>query len=237
MARPPLPRSAVERFLADARANPPAVRTGPPPRILFAMDATASREPTWDLAMNLHAELFHAAAESDRKTNAGRPADPIAVQLVYYRGYDEFHVSPWSTSPAELLGRMTGVACRGGLTRIERVLEHALLETRREAVRAAVFVGDCCEEPAAKVVAAAGRLALFQLPFFVFQEGRDPVAAQVFRDIARITGGAHMPFAPGSAARLRELFGVVARYAAEGRAGVRDLPHATAQAVLAQLPP
>lgn len=71
MARPPLPSSAVERFLADARANPPAARTGPPPRILFALDATASREPTWDLAMNLHAELFHAAAESDRKTTAG----------------------------------------------------------------------------------------------------------------------------------------------------------------------
>ena len=231
MSRPPLPRTAVQRFLAEAHANPPTARTAPH-RILFALDATASREPTWDLAMNLHAELFQAAAETGRQS-----AGAIAVQLAYYRGYNEFHVSPWSTSPAELLGRMTGVSCRGGLTRIERVLDHALRETRREAIKAAVFVGDCCEEPAAKVVAAAGRLALFQLPFFVFQEGHDPVAAEMFRSIARITGGAHMPFAPGSAARLRELFGVVARYAAEGRRGVRDLPHATAQAVLAQLPP
>lgn len=232
MSRPPLPRTAVQRFLADARANPPVAKTAAPQRILFALDATASREPTWDLAMNLHAELFQAAAETGR-----RSAAPIAVQLAYYRGYNEFHVSPWTTSPAELLERMTGVSCRGGLTRIERVLEHALRETGREAIKAAVFVGDCCEEPAAKVIHAAGRLALFRLPFFVFQEGHDPVAAQVFRDIARITGGAHMPFAPGSAARLRELFGVVARYAAEGRAGVRELPHAAAQAVLAQLPP
>lgn len=232
MSLPPLPRSAVERFLANARANPPAARTAPPHRILFALDATASREPTWDLAMNLHAELFQAAAETGRQT-----ARPIAVQLAYYRGYNEFHTSPWSTSPADLLGCMTGVSCRGGLTRIERVLEHALRETRRDAIRAAVFVGDCCEEPAAKVVAAAGRLALFRLPFFVFQEGHDATAAEVFRAIARITGGAHMPFAPGSVARLRELFGVVARYAAEGRRGVRDLPHATAHAVLAQLPP
>ena len=237
MARPPLPRSAVERFLADARANPPAVRTGPPPRILFAMDATASREPTWDLAMNLHAELFHAAAESDRKTTAGRPAGPIAVQLVYYRGYNEFHVSPWSTSPTELLGRMTGVACAAVSRASNGCSNTRCWKTRREAVKARCSWATAARSPPPSWVAAAGRLALFQLPFFVFQEGHDAVAAQVFRDIARITGGAHMPFAPGSAARLRELFGVVARYAAEGRAGVRDLPHATAQAVLAQLPP
>ena len=232
MPRSLAPRADVQRFLDVARANPPAPRDVPPHRVLFALDATASREPTWDLAMQLHAELFNAAADAKRASGTA-----IAVQLAYYRGYDEFHVSPWSTSPAELLRRMTGTACRAGRTRIEQVLAHALRETRREAIKAAVFVGDCCEEPAAKLTAAAGRLALFKLPFFIFQEGHDASAAQVFRAIARITGGAHMPFAAGSAERLRALFGVVARYAAEGRAGIRELRHEAAQAVLAQLPP
>jgi len=129
MARVPARATPVERLLAEARRPPPA-----PPRrlrILFALDATASREPTWDLAMNLHAELFQAAAGTG-----------VAVQLVYYRGWREFHVSPWSDVPADLLRRMTGVACRGGLTQIQRVLEHGLREAQRERIQAAVFVGD-----------------------------------------------------------------------------------------------
>ena len=181
--------------------------------------------------MNLHAELFKAAAN----TSTGDSGD-VAVQLAFYRGYDEFRVSPWSTSPDDLLNRMTGVACRGGLTQIHRVLAHALAESRKVRIKAAVFVGDACEEPHAVVTAAAGRLALFNLPFFVFQEGGDPRAASVFRDVARITGGAHAPFAPGSAETLRTLFGAVARYASRGRSGLREIEHRLARDLLAQLP-
>lgn len=182
--------------------------------------------------MNLHAELFQAAA--DNAADAG--ADDLAVQLVYYRGFEEFHASPWSTSPPDLLRRMTGVACRGGLTQIRRVLAHALAEARAVRVKAAVFVGDACEEPQGQVIAAAGRLALFKVPFFVFQEGHDPTTARVFQDLARITGGAYAPFAPGSADQLRTLFGAVARYATRGRSGLREIEHRLARDMLAQLP-
>lgn len=233
LAKTPAPRDDVARFLADVRASkPPAQKSAEPNRILFALDATASREPTWDLAMNLHAELFEAAA----KTPAGRDSADVAVQLVYYRGFNEFHVSPWSASSEDLLRRMTGVVCRGGLTQIQRVLNHALNESRKVRVKAAVLVGDACEEPHAAVTAAAGKLALFKVPFFVFQEGADPMVARVFRDIARITGGAHAPFAPGSAETLRTLFGAVARYAAHGRSGLQGLEHRLAREMLAQLP-
>lgn len=232
MPRPPATTADVRRFLAAAQANPLTRTPQRTRRVLFALDATASREPTWDMAMALHAELFQAASA------AGRDAETrISVQLAYYRGHNEFHTSPWSSAPADLIAEMTGVACRGGLTRIGRVLAHALAETRREPVAAAVFVGDCCEEPAAALTAAAGRLALFKLPFFVFQEGNDRAAAEVFQAIARITGGAYAPFAPGGAERLRALFGIVAQYAARGRRGVGELQHDAARAVLAQLPP
>ena len=232
MAKTPVPREAVARFLADADASkPPAQRGSDATRILFALDATASREPTWDLAMNLHAELFRAAADNPTGT------DGVSVQLVYYRGFAEFDASPWSTSPQELLRRMTGVACRGGLTQIQRVLGHALAESRTVRIDAAIFVGDACEERYADVTAAAGRLALFKVPFFVFQEGDDPMVARVFRDIARITGGAHAPFSTGSADQLRALFGAVARYATRGRSGLREIEHRLARDMLAQLPP
>jgi len=225
----------VERFLAAARTTkPPAERTKGPTRILFALDATASREPTWDLAMNLHAELFRAAAGG---AGAGHGDDAVAVQLAYYRGYNEFHASPWSASPEALLERMTGVACRGGLTQIARVLAHALAESRRNPVKAAVFVGDACEEPHGPLTAAAGKLALFNLPLFVFQEGDDPNAHRLFRSLARITGGAHAPFEAGSADQLRALFGAVARYASRGRAGFGEIEDQVVRGILAQLPP
>lgn len=228
MARVPVPRSEVSRFLALAGKTPPARKDAQgehSARILFAMDATASREPTWDMAMNLHAELFSAAAGGG-----------VAVQLAYYRGFNEFHASPWSTSPAELLAQMTGVRCRGGLTQIARVLRHALDESRQQRIKAVVFVGDACEEEHDALAGRAGQLAVFNLPCFVFQEGADPDASRVFRDIAAITRGAHVPFAPGSADTLRSLFGAVAAYAAQGRAGLAAIEHATARRLLAQLP-
>ena len=100
-----------------------------------------------------------------------------------------------------------------------------------------MFVGDACEEAHGALTAAAGRLALFNLPLFVFQEGNDPNAGNLFRSIARITGGAHAPFEPGSADQLRALFGAVARYAARGRAGFGEIEHHIVRAMLAQLPP
>ncbi len=236
MPRPPTPHDNVQRFLAQARAaGLPAKRA--PRRVLFALDATASRESTWDLAMNLHAELFQVAAGQAGANQGGGAAAEIAVQLAYYRGFNEFHASPWSTSAAELLGYMTGVACRGGLTQIQRLLEHTLSESKRGPIRAAVFIGDACEEPRAALLATAGKLALFNVPCFIFQEGDDPGAARVFGEIAGITGGAHAPFAAGSADRLRALFNIVARYAAHGRAGVDEIDHDAARGVLAQLPP
>ena len=225
-AKPPVRRD-VARFLAAARTAPPVAKPSAgtaTTRILFALDATASREPTWDLATNLHAELFEAAAGTG-----------VAVQLAYYRGYREFHASPWSTSAPALLAQMTGVACRGGITQIARLLGHALAESKRGRIQALVFVGDACEEPPDQVAHAAGQLAVLGVPCFVFQEGADPLAARVFRDIAAITGGAHVPFAAGSADELRALFGAVAAYAAHGRRGVQAIRHKAVRGLLAQL--
>ena len=131
---------------------------------------------------------------------------------------------------------MTEVRCLGGLTQIQRVLEHAIAETSQARVKAVVFIGDACEEPVDKVAHAAGRLALFQTPVFVFQEGADPDASRVFRQVARLTGGAHSPFLPGRAADLRALLKAVAHFAASGRRGVERLSHPAAARLLEQLP-
>jgi len=185
----------------------------PQGRLLFALDATASRQPTWDRACQLQGDMFTAAAG----------LGGLALQLIWYRGHGEFRVEPWLTDSVELQRRMTSVQCRGGLTQIGRVLEHAIGETRQHRVNALVLVGDCLEEPVDPLCYQAGQLGLLGVPAFIFQEGHDPDAALGFREIARLTRGAYCAFDAGSAWQLRKLLSAVAVYAVGGRQALEAL--------------
>ncbi|MDQ5909988.1 MAG: hypothetical protein QG599_2083 [Pseudomonadota bacterium] len=203
----PVPSSAqdVAAFLRQA-ARVPTVATAQG-RLMFAMDATASRQPTWDQACQLQGDMFAAVAERGG----------LALQLVWYRGYGEFYVEPWLTAATELQRRMASVQCRGGLTQIHRVLKHAIDETQRHRLNALVLVGDCLEEAVDPLCHQAGQLGVLGVPAFVFQEGQDADAAQGFREIARLTRGAYCAFDARSASQLRDLLKAVAIYATGGR--------------------
>ncbi|BBK41614.1 hypothetical protein STVA_16340 [Allostella vacuolata] len=201
-------RADVDAFLTRLKTVPPAAGG----RLIFAMDATASREPSWDRACRIQGEMFQAADKVGR----------LAVQLCWYRGFDEFTAEPWVTDTADLLARMTRVACRGGQTQIVRVLRHAAAETRRERVAALVFVGDCMEEDIDRLCHAAGELGLLGVPAFLFHEGGDPVARRAFEEVARLTKGACCAFDAASADQLRDLLAAVAAYAAGGRRALED---------------
>ena len=204
------PESEVVQFLQKAARTP--VATKPSGRLIFALDATASRQPTWDRACQLQGDMFAATAD----------IGGLAVQLVWYRGYGEFQVEPWLGEAADLQRRMTAVQCRGGLTQIGRVLEHATRETRLHRVNALVLVGDCLEEAVDPLCQQAGQLGLLGVPAFVFQEGDDPDATLGFREIARLTRGAYCTFDQGSARQLRELLTAVAVYATGGRPALEE---------------
>jgi hypothetical protein len=197
----------VARFLDQLRTAPQAAGSG---RLIFALDATASRQPTWDQASHLQAEMFQAAAA----------LGGLSVQLVFYRGHGECKASPWTGDTATLLRRMSAVHCLAGHTQIQRVLRHAAKECRRSRVSALVFVGDAMEEKLDDLGDAAGELGLLGLPCFLFQEGRDPAVRLAFEQIARLTGGACCAFDAGSAEQLKALLGAVAAYAAGGRAAM-----------------
>ncbi|RLA35167.1 MAG: VWA domain-containing protein [Gammaproteobacteria bacterium] len=196
-------RGEVNAFLRRV-ATTPSTGGG---RLLFALDATASREPTWDRASHLQAEMFQVAAA----------LGGLAIQVAWYRGFLEFEASPWCTSSAPLLERMTAVRCAAGQTQVGRVLEYAIAEHGRGSVSALVFVGDCVEESPDPLYRSAGQLGLLGVPAFMFLEGGDPRATQVFTEVARLSGGAFSPFDAGSAAQLRALLTAVAVYASGGR--------------------
>ncbi|MDP6786557.1 MAG: VWA domain-containing protein [Rhodospirillales bacterium] len=203
----------VEAFLRKVAAVPHRPATGERGRLLFALDATASRQPTWDHASHIQGEMF--AATDD--------LGGLEIQLAFYRGFGEFKVSPWLTSSADLLGLMTATFCLAGETQIGKVLRHAINETKKRKVNALVFVGDSIEEDVDKLGALAGELGLLGVPAFMFHEGEDPIAKFAFRQIARLTNGACCSFDASSARTLRELLGAVAVFAAGGRPALEDL--------------
>ena len=176
-------------------------------RLVFAMDATASREPTWDQACQIQGEMFRETAS----------LGGLQVQLIYYRGFGECRASKWAKDSRELLRLMTGVRCRGGQTQIEKVLDHTKREAEKHRINALVFIGDALEENIDKICHKGGELGLLGVPMFVFQEGGDIVAERGFRELARLTGGAYSSFDGQSAQQLKDLLAAVAIYAAGGR--------------------
>ena len=210
----PAPSSSAEiaAFVAKARQMAPNA-AGARGRLVFALDATMSRQPTWDMACALQADMFREA----------EAIGSLDIRLVYYRGFNECRASTWISSSAELARLMGKIDCRGGHTQIGRVLADARKEAIAAGVRAIVFVGDAMEEQADDLCAKAGELGMLKVPVFVFQEGVDPVAEQTFREIARLSGGAWCRFDPGAAAQLRELLRAAAAYAAGGREALQRL--------------
>ncbi len=220
---------SLDAFIDAAHKAPvPAVRDSH--RLIFALDATASRQPTWDMACSLHTELFN---EAERLGN-------LAIQLCYYRGHNEFRASRWATTPATLRDQMLAVSCLGGATQITRLMQHAAEQAAEHPLRAVIFIGDCFEENEADLVATAGQLALRNVPVLIFQEGHNPVAQRAFAALARTTRGALLPFAPGSIGQLGELLGAAVQFAVGGREALER--HAqrsggnAAQELLRQIP-
>jgi hypothetical protein len=227
-AAPASSRPEIDAFLTQLRSLPSSVAPGQRGRLIFALDATMSRQPTWDSACHLQAEMFREAGA----------IGGLDVQLVYYRGLAECRSSQWVSQPERLSALMEKIDCRGGHTQIGRVLKHARKEGEGRKVQAVVFVGDAMEEPVDDLCAAAGELGLLGVPVFMFQEGAEPIAEQAYREIARLSRGAYCRFAPGAAHELAELLRAAAAYAAGGMKALADLSarkNAGAQLLLRQM--
>jgi hypothetical protein len=205
-------RTDVESFTRQVLAMP-QVRAGARGRLIFAMDATASRQPSWDRACHIQGQMFETTAA----------LGGLEVQLVFYRGFKECKASRWYAGGADLQRAMRRVFCAGGQTQIERVLDHALKVARQGQVNALVFVGDAMEENPDALCHRAGELGLLGVPVFLFHEGGDPVARHTFEEIARLSKGAYCAFDAASAQQLRDLLAAVAAYAAGGRTALEAI--------------
>ena len=225
---PPSAAADVAAFLQKAREIP--ADPGRRGRLVFALDATMSRQPTWDQACHIQSEMFQ---EADKVSG-------LEIKLVYFRGFGECRASRWFGSGRELATVMSRISCQGGRTQIGKVLTAAVKSANEDKISALVYVGDCMEEDVDALCDKAGQLGMLGVPVFLFQEGRDGVAERAFREIARLTNGAFCRFDAGAAQQLADLLKAVAVYASGGRPALQQLERQGgrgAELLLSQLPP
>ena len=152
-AQPPAPAisdAEVAAFIAKMKTLAPS-RSADRGRLIFAMDATMSRAPTWDMALALQGDMFSAVKE----------VGGLDVQLVYFRGLGECRASKWVSDPdgarsPDDAGLLRMAASR----RSARCSATRSMKSKQRKVNALVYVGDCMEEQVDRLCARAGELAL-----------------------------------------------------------------------------
>ena len=195
-------------------------------RIIFSLDATASRAPTWQQAQSLHEALFDAASETSE----------LLLQLCYFRGMATFHASPWVATATGLRQELAEVYCEGGTTQLQRLLEHCLTQhPGSTSLKAIIFVGDAVEESANVLNDIAVRCRLAKRPLYIFQEGSDEAASRIFASMAALSGGVHFSLGDNSADRLRRLLQSVIRLATGGRKALESSAHESDKLLLKKL--
>lgn len=218
-------RSDIEAFVQQAGALAKANTGSGRGRLLFALDATMSRQPTWDLACDLQSQMFETVAETGG----------LDVQLLYFRGFGECRSSKWVGDAKSLARLMSGLQCLGGHTQIGKVFAHARAEHKKRKINAVVFVGDALEEDVDRLAHKAGELGLLGCPIFIFQEGNDSRVETAFREFARLSKGAYAKFDAAAPKELAELLRAVAAYASGGRQALSLQKSSSAKHLLEQL--
>ena len=96
--------SRVEAFLASVSSRP-KLRGN----LVFGLDATASRERTWDIAAQLQVQMFQEIGA----------IGSLDVSLIYFRGMKgvnaECKASGWLSDPLALAKMMAQIRSRAGL--------------------------------------------------------------------------------------------------------------------------
>lgn len=162
-------------------------------RIVFAVDATMSRQTFWTEAKTLQEEMFFQIQ---------RCGSRVSTQLASYSGdtYNrDIDVSPWYSEPGKLCDRMDEVRCVAGGTQIAKVFEHAVRECTAHKVDALILVVDSCEEAEHDLLPLAYEVGKRNIQFFLFDDKQRTTCRQgeterVFKSIVDAAQGYYAPF-------------------------------------------
>lgn len=171
------------------------------PKLLFAMDATASRQASWDVAQEITLSMFDVIPGG------------LKIALAHHSGGQLREVTDFKDDSSFFKKKINAVRCVAGETALNQVLENA---SEIPGLNSLIYIGDAFEENPASAFEIARKLKAKGVPCFLFQEGDNPYVKETFTSIAEITGGAVFPFAMDSLLHVRERLDAIAAFAAGG---------------------
>lgn len=205
--------------LTALKAKAKAVRAASLPRMIFGLDATASRRDTWTIAQRLQRDLLTMAQEVGQ----------LELQIAFFSGLTNFRHTHWSTDGDELAKLMSEIHCQAGQTQIVRLFDHAIAEATAAPtrVKCLLYVGDTMEDNEAQVLARAKTLGDLNVPIFMlYEKGQYNNDEPEYRRIAKASGGAFGEFSEGGIAELRSMLEAIFAYATGGKDAMRRIPGA-----------
>lgn len=191
-----------------------------PAHIGLIIDATGSREHSWEQAQTAQLRMFKDLAS----------LKALQLRLLEFGG-GKLSDYGWQGDALKVAKKMAAVRCRQGLTQFVPALEaFAKDKTKTDAL---LLIGDAFEEEQTAVLFCAWNLRDRGTRVFCFREGDDPVTESAFRTLAEITGGRSIKL--GDQLPLADLCSGAALLAAGGQDAIKRLPNAKARQLL--LPP
>lgn len=178
------------------------------PRLLFTLDATASREGAWNVARKITHSMFEQL-----------PGE-LEVSLGWHGGGSLQEITPFSTQSRGFLDKLNSVNCSAGRTALNDLLQEC---TQIPRLRALVYIGDCFEENEENAYAIAEQLRIKGIKLFIFHDRSSERygynvddAKRIFANLIDICGGCLLDFNESSANKSKELLDAIAVYAAGG---------------------
>ena len=200
---------ALERYKESTR----------PSRIGFLVDATGSRNKTWERAQGIQSKMFRAA----------HGIKAIKLRLVHFGG-NRLTTRDWEDDTKSVAAHMAAVRCRAGLTQILEGLQTFIDEAPEDRASAIILIGDYFEECSTQAKITSVRLKDMGIKVYSFIEGNDHTAQTVFRNLAEVTDGRFARF--GEDLPLADLCQGVALLASGGRKALRQLGNKKVQRLL-----
>jgi hypothetical protein len=202
---------AMALYGPAARPAPPAVTSKPSSpvseepraRLVFGIDATASRQRALATSAALTEEMLEAM-----------PGE-LDVALAVHGGNRVHTFTPFFTDAFMVQELVAGIRCKTGHTRMLDILERVL---KTEGVSVVVYVGDTFEEDAKRARKVATALGARGTRLIILHDTSTYTSdgAEVFSMMAKITSGAVLPFDSSALPKLRELLSAVAVLAVGG---------------------
>lgn len=210
----PKQTTALTRAVAAFKAQRRPVHIG------MIIDATGSREESWEQAQTAQLRMF--------KDLGGLKA--LQLRLLQFGG-GKLTDYGWQGDALKAAKKMAAVRCRQGLTQFIPALEAFAADGKK--ADALILIGDAFEESDNVALLPSWNLRDRGTRVFCFREGDDPVAASAFSTIAETTGGRSIKL--GDELPLADLCSGAALLAAGGQDALKRLPNAKARQLL--LPP